>query len=211
MTYSEKTQSASDNSLANQGEALVKHRVVGLVADSVVIRADNDSLAFDAKCAVSCLLKPIPGDLVLVHSDTTNDEHYVLAVLERPTSSVEQEYVLAPGVSLKATNDQLQIHSESLDIQASRAEFRIGRFTGVYNEMTERAQAVKLVATNVTHHVGRFMGRLRDSFRLVDGIDRTQATNIEQTAEHQLLLKSNITKIRSQHMVKVDAKKIDLG
>lgn len=211
MTFLNKTQSATNNRLAGQSELLAKHRVVGLVADSVVLQGDEEALAFDAKCAVSCLLKPMPGDLVLVHSDTVNDEHYVLAVLERPALAAEHEYVLAPGVSLKANDDQLQIHSESVDIQARRAEFRIDRFCADYNEISERAETVKLVATHVTHHVGRFIGRLRDSFRLVEGIDRTQATNIEQTAEHQMLLKSRITKIRAQHVVKVDAKKIDLG
>lgn len=93
MTFLNKTQSATNNRLAGQSELLAKHRVVGLVADSVVLQGDEEALAFDAKCAVSCLLKPMPGDLVLVSAKrsrwlfiTPVDEPYQTA--PRTTSAV---------------------------------------------------------------------------------------------------------------------------
>lgn len=193
------------------GDSLGRYEVVSVRHDGVDVVSQDGTELFNAICAASCLLEPAVGDQVLIHRDTASQDAYILAVLVRPSRQSLRQYVLSESVRLQANHEHLQIHSTTLGIQATSGEFKIDQFSGIYQHVSERANSVSLVANQVKHSVGRFFSRLRDSFRLIEGVDRTQAANIHQTAEHQILLKSDMTKIRSEHVVKVDAKKIDLG
>jgi hypothetical protein len=185
--------------------------VIDVINDTVLLEGLDGETRLKATCAASCLLKPSLGDQVLVHVDSDEMEHFVLSILKRASDNAARHYLLAEDVSLRAESGCLQVNGHSINLEASEAQFKIDKFSGIYKDKSEKADSVLLVANLVKHQIGRVISKIRNSFRLIDGLDRTHASNIQQTAEHQILLKSSITKLRSEHAVKIDAKKIDLG
>ena len=190
---------------------LTRLEVLSIANRSVFLQSSEDEQVYEAICAVSCTLQPAVGDQVLVHLDGPNQPAYILAVLTRANPDDTHEFVLSKAVRLRANDTHLQINVPSFGVSAEQGELRIDRLKGIYKEVTEQADAVSLVANQVKHTIGRFIGRMRDSFRLIEGLDRTQASNIDQTARYQLSLNADITKVNAEHVVKVQAKKIDLG
>lgn len=184
--------------------------VQDVIQGEVILQGLCDEWSLRATCGASCLLQPQPGDQVLVHLDQDEREHFVLAVLKRG-SKTPNRYALSEQVNLLADGGHLRIMGHSVDLNANQSEFRIDQFRGIYKDKSEKADTITIVADLVRHQIGRLISKIRNSFRLIDGLDRTQAANIQQTAEHQILLRSNFTKLRSEHAVKVEAKKIDLG
>ena len=185
--------------------------VLSISNRSVFVQAPEDEQVYEAVCAASCTLQPAVGDQVLVHLDGPDQPAYILAVLIRANPDDAHEFVLSNAVRLKANDTHLQISAPSFGVCAEQGELRIDRLNGIYKEVNEQAGTVSLVANQVKHTIGRFIGRMRDSFRLIEGLDRTQASNIDQTAQYQLSLNADITKINAEHVVKVQSKKIDLG
>lgn len=177
----------------------------------IYIRRPDEPQVYEAMRAASCLLEPASGDQVLVHIDQPDKPAYVVSVLVRADQQREQYFKLNDSVGLVARENHLQINAQSFGISAEQGDFTIGHFNGTYNQVTEQAGSVSFVADEATQQVGRFVTRLRDSFRLIEGLDRTQASNIDQTALYQISLNADITKVNAQHVVKVQAKKIDLG
>lgn len=196
------------NSLWNNG--LSRFIVKEIVQGAVILQRDGDEQSLQATCSASCLLQPLSGDEVLVYLDHTEEENFVLAVLKRGAQA-PRHYALSDNVNLLAQDGHLHIVGHAVDLTAAQSEFKIDRFEGVYKDKSEKAESITTVANLVRHQIGRVISRIRNSFRLIEGLDRTQAANIQQTAEHQILLRSDFTRLRSEHVVKVEAKKIDLG
>ena len=185
--------------------------VLSIANRSIFLQSVEDEQVYEAVCAASCTLQPAVGDQVLVHLDGSDQPAYILAVLTRANPDDTHEFVLSDAVRLKANGAHLQINAPSFGVCAKQGDLRVDRLNGMYKEVTEQADTVSLVANQVQHTIGQFIGRMRDSFRLIEGLDRTQASNIDQTAQYQLSLNADITKINAEHVVKVQAKKIDLG
>ncbi len=189
---------------------LSRFTVKDIVQGEIILEGDDDGQTLRATCSASCLLLPLPGDHVLVYVDHAQEEYFVLAVLKRAAQAPRQ-YTLSDNVNMLAHDGHLHIMGNAVDLTATQSEFKIDRFEGVYQHKSERAETITTVANLVRHQIDRVISRIRNSFRLIDGLDRTQAANIQQTAEHQIMLRSDFTKLRSVHVVKVEAKKIDLG
>jgi len=196
---------------ANATLGLARFEVLSVDSGSVYIKQMGDDRIFEAVCAVSCILEPVAGDQVLVHLDGLDQPAFVIAVLVRTKPACETSYRLSDTVSFVADKNQLKINAPSFGISAVQAKLEIDQLQGIYKEVTQAAESVSLVAGEATHKVGRFIARLRDSFRFIEGLDRTQAGNIDQSAQYQISLDADITKVNAQHVVKVQAKKIDLG
>jgi hypothetical protein len=184
--------------------------VTDVMDDVIIIQGLDGGPLLRSSCSASCLLNPLPGDLVLVHLDHESQAHFVLSVLKQ-SAQRSRSYALGKEVSLLTDGSHLHIKAHAINLTATESEFRIERFQGIYQDKSERANTITVVANLVRHQIDRMIAKIRNSFRLIDGLDRTQAANIQHTAEHQILLKSSFTKLHSQHAVKVDAKKIDLG
>lgn len=191
-------------------EGLSRFIVREIVQGGVILERVGDDQPLRATCSASCLLQPLPGDEVLVYLDHTEEEYFVLAVLKR-TAQTARQYALSNNVNLLALDGHLHIVGNTVNLTAAQSQFKIDRFEGVYKDKSEKADTITTVANLVRHQIDRVISRIRNSFRLIEGLDRTQAANIQQTAEHQILLRSDFTRLRSEHVVKVEAKKIDLG
>ena len=189
---------------------LSRFTVKDVMPGEIILQCDGDDQSLRATCSASCLLQPLPGDEVLVYLDHHEEEYFVLAVLKR-AAQAPRHYALSDNVNLLAQDGHLHIVGNAVDLTAAKSEFKIDRFEGVYKDKSEKADTITTVANLVRHQIDRVISRIRNSFRLIDGLDRTQAANIQQTAEHQILLRSDFTKLRSEHVVKIEAKKIDLG
>lgn len=184
--------------------------VTDVIDDVILVEGQDGGPSLRTSLSASCILNPQLGDLVLVHLDHESQAHFVLAVLKQ-SAQRSRSFSLGKEVSLLTEGSHLHIKAHAINLTATESEFRIERFQGIYQDKSERANTITVVANLVRHQIDRMIAKIRNSFRLIDGLDRTQAANIQHTAEHQILLKSSFTKLHSQHAVKVDAKKIDLG
>jgi hypothetical protein len=192
-------------------ESINRFQVLGVTPQGYLLVAANGDQTQCATCAVSCLLEPITGDQVLAFQDNETRETFILAVLTRSNANAHRSYAFSDAVRLEATDSDLKLQANSMHLEAAECNVKFQQFHGAYGHLSETANSASLVAGELTQSIGRFLGKFRDFFKRVDGLDRTQASNIEQTAAHQLLLRSDFTKIRSTHVVKIDANKIDLG
>lgn len=181
-----------------------------IMRGEICLLQDDVGRSIQATCSASCLLQPLAGDEVLVYLDHTIKEYFVLAVLKRAAHN-PRLYSLSEDVNLVTHNGHLHIAANAIELTAAQGKFNIDRFEGVYKDKSEKADTITTVANLVRHQIDRVISRIRNSFRLIEGLDRTQAVNIQQTAEHQILLRSDFTKLSSEHVVKVEARKIDLG
>ncbi len=181
-----------------------------MMQGEICLLQDDGGQSIRATCCASCLLQPLAGDEVLVYLDHTEKEYFVLAVLKR-AAHTPHRYSLSENVNLVAQNGHLHIAANAIELTADQGKFNIDRFEGIYKDKSEKADTMTTVANLVRHQIDRVISRIRNSFRLIEGLDRTQAANIQQTADHQILLRSDFTKLRSEHVVKVEARKIDLG
>lgn len=184
--------------------------VTDVTDDVILVEGQDGGPSLRTSLSASCILNPQLGDQVLVYLDHDSHEHFVLAVLKQSVQN-SSSYSLGKEVSLIAEGNQVHLKAHSINLTATESEFRIERFQGVYDDKSERANTMTVVANQVRHQIDRMIARIKNSFRIIDGLDRTQAANIQQTAEHQMLLKSSYTRLSSHYAVKVDAKKIDLG
>lgn len=192
------------------GNSLARFKIKDIVQGELILAGNSDDQPLRATCSASCLLQPLIGDEVLVYLDREEGDYFVLAVLKR-ASHIARQYALSENVNLLAQDGDLHIVGNALNLTAAKSEFKIDQFDGIYKDKSEKADTITTVAKLVRHQIDRVISRIRNSFRLIDGLDRTQAANIQQTAEHQILLRSDFTKVQSEHVVKVQAKKIDLG
>ena len=211
MQYVKHLQSNDMSLKATLATGLIRFEVLSVDGQTVYIKQSDDTQVLAARRAASCMLEPVAGDQVLVHVDGPDQPAYVIAVLERAREAQVASYRLSESICLVADPRQLKVQTPSLDITAEQGDFKIAHLNSVHREHVEQAESVSLVAGQATHQVGRFVAKLRDSFRLIEGLDRTQASNIDQSAQYQMSLDADITKINAQHVVKVQGKKIDLG
>jgi hypothetical protein len=184
----------------------------------------DDGETCEAVRAVSCLVAPEVGDVVLVVASARGV--YVLAVLERPSPSAvrvevdgDLELRAAGGaMRLRATRGVELTSAESVRAVAPRVE-------AVAVEAAVSAQRIAvagdaLEATLATAHavVGeidlramKLVSRARWSLRHVEETDHLRAGRIDHSAETILRMRAKNALVQVTSLVKVDGAQIQLG
>jgi len=177
-----------------------------------------------ARAALSCLVQPEPGDLVLVAEG--GDVTYVLAVLER--RGTQPLRLIGRGdVELAAEGGRLLLRGEAgigietpgrLDasaeetvLQGRRARFSFAEATGSVRRMTAEFGAMKVVADALERVVGRLMTRARRSYRFVEEGEHLRAGTIDHAAQGTMHIRAEHAVIKAGSIVKVDGGQIQLG
>jgi hypothetical protein len=161
-----------------------------------------------ARRALSCLVEPEPGDLVLLAA--AQDRRYVLAVLERPGDAALR-VALPDGASIDAEGGRLRIGAATLVLEADNAQLAAGRL-GVAAGGTEvRLGRVRMVAEAVEALAERIIGRFRRSYRFVEEGEHLRARDIDHRASGHLHLRGDTTAVQANALVKVQSGQIHLG
>ena len=178
-----------------------------------------------ARCAVSCLIVPEIGDTVLLSVSEDPMSSYILSILLRPHGD-HSTLSIPGGAILKTTQGQLVIQSEAVSIhgkqalnfdstalavRALEAEGRITRLQSWFEHAQTFVSALKLVAKSTTTSVERRILKARESFKWVEQVDETRAGRVRLDIEGRFQMQSRHTSIKSEGLVAIDGKKINLG
>ena len=173
--------------------------------------------------ALSCLIRPEPGDTVLLQ--WVAEECWITAVIARQSCATVLE--LSPGVSIAAGNgnialtaggncrinagkslamqtDVLLSNSSQCRLTADNLSVTCNTFTGLLKRSQLFFEQADVVGT-------RLMQRLGDSIRAITGTEHIEAGNIMHRVKHSFSCFSSRTFLKSEKEVRVDADEIHMG
>src|SRR4051812_21982746 len=180
---------------------------------------------YPARRAVSCLVAPEPGDLILT-AVTPTGAAYVLAVLERPGGGAavltadEDLSIRLPngrfsvaaqeGVDLVSGQDMAVIAGE-LKVTAAEGNVTVSRLSFVSALVETEIDRLKMIAGSVDATLTRFYQRVKRSYRVVEELDQVKAERIDYEAKEHVRLHGKNAIITAESLVKVDGDQIHLG
>ncbi len=166
---------------------------------------------FRASRAVSCLVVPEQGDLVLL-TGPSSASLYVLAVLERPgcretriSTDGDLTFELRSGrFTVAATEGVDLISKKTVSITADRLEARA-------REGSLLLDSVRLIAGVVDSTLERLSQTVKRVYRRVTELEHVRAGQIDYAAEGNLRLHGENTLVTARELIKADAKQIHIG
>lgn len=178
-----------------------------------------------ARQAVGCLIRPLPGDKVLVCADR-DGAAYVLAVLERPqdegleicfdrpaairVSQGRLSLVSQEGIDLGANQD-IHLAASTLEVHAARGEIAVDRaaFLGTFLEV--QAARVRLLAGVLESVAERLTQKVKRSYRLIEESEHVKAGSLDYFARKWMSFKGRYAMLTAREDVKVDGERIHIG
>jgi hypothetical protein len=177
------------------------------------------------KRAVSCLIEPEVGDLVMLCEAPSEQCSFILSVLAKSDSEAgrlclpggvilqtegKQLTVQADGIDLKS-RETIGLSTVHLDVNAAVATTRVGHIQTWAQTVETTAERVTLFAKTLTEQVGRMITRVRESWRKVEGLDETQAARVRVYVQGTHQLDAEHVTVNAEGFVRVDGKSINIG
>lgn len=204
-------------------------RVLGIEGRVVII--ESGGRRYRAKRAISCLVDPLLGDLVIVAVGDHDGAGHVLAVLERPeleAGQTSQATLSVEGdLTLRTTSGRVQIAAQegvdivtakeakvvagSVSVSASQGSLMVEAMSVVGSVLKAEVDRVKVVGRALDHVFDRFTQRVKASYRTVEELDRLRAKNIDHVAEGTMKVHAREAVVTADGLVKMDAEQIHLG
>jgi hypothetical protein len=197
--------------------------IEGKTENGCLVSASGDLL--EADIAASCLLKPEPGDLVLLSVDGAGTA-YVLSILER-SNKTRNEMIFNGDLSLEVREGNLDIKSgknislnsasgistssQTLEISALEGTARISGLSFIGNVLNARIEKIKLVADTVDSILRRAVQRLTSSFRYIEEHEEIQSASTRMLVDGTLTMQTKNTMHTAEGHIKIDAEQIHLG
>lgn len=199
--------------------------VVGDTPEGFTVSVDGAS--YDARKSVSCLVRPEPGDVVLLAFDEVSRCH-ILSVLERPGGDLAPRTLAFEGpvnlqirsgglsvaaaehVSL-ASEEKISLATAELVLDAHRGVARIGAFSYFGKIFQSQVEAVKHVADTLDSIVRRAVQRLTSSYRYIEEHEEIQSASTRMLVEGTLTMQTQNTMHTAEGHIKIDAEQIHLG
>jgi hypothetical protein len=197
---------------------------------TVTGRADDWFFVHDltvkrVKRALSCLIEPEVGDLVLLCHMPNQQESFILSVLSRECEQ-RGNVCLPGGVTMQTDGKQLTVNADSLDLKAretiglsathldvnaAAATSRIGHLRAWAESVETTSDRVTLITKTLTQHVGRMITRVRESWRKVEGLDETQAARMRVYVQGSHQVDAEHVTVNAEGFVRIDGKSINIG
>ena len=198
-----------------------------------VISEDSDRIMVEtpfgtlrAEKAVSCLVRPVTGDTVLLSTDMSG-RCYILSVLERTDMQKETELALEGDTALHVAGGSLRISSdksllasgaESLEMAANRVsvnahegEANISRMTFLGSVFYTQLNKVVTVAKAVEHTFKRFTQRFENCERYVEDHEEVQTGSTRYLVEDTMTTHAKNTMNVSEELHTMQAEQIHMG
>ena len=180
---------------------------------------------FEATKAFSCLIEPTRKDTVLFSTDA-NGRCHILSIIERHSGS-ESSLVFPGDVTLNAARGQLNINgqqginissqqsinqtSAEYAIIANKALFGIDSVTAIGTKLVAKITSLQTFANSVETIADNMLQKLKNSIRLIEGVDQNRAMNVISTVKNLYSLRSKQAAIIAKKDIKVDAERIHMG
>ncbi len=178
-----------------------------------------------ARRALSCLIEPQAGDLVLLALDPADGQAHILAILERPGSQ-DADLALPGGGAIRTRDGEVRIGARSLqldgreglalttgrlDVAAVSASTTVKHWQGWFDTLEAYAVSIEYSAKTLSARLGRLLSRSLESFRSVEGLDETRVGRSRTRVRDDHRLEASHITARADGFVKIDGQKIDLG
>lgn len=176
--------------------------------------------------SASCMMRPAPGDEVLVSLDRTG-RCFILSVLVRaedaPVTDLDftgQVNLNVSGGSLNilaekdvniAAAEQCALMAERVTALADSGEVRIERMSVLGQVLQSNIQIVHAVAERIETTAKRLTQRFKDMFCYVEEQSEHQAGNERHVVEETLTMHAKNAFHVADEIVKVDAEQVHLG
>ena len=197
--------------------------VVQLIGNDLLL-IEAGAARMTARRALSCLVAPEPGDIVLLGGDP--GRVYVLAVLERTVAGPVR--ITAPGdVELVAAGGRLAVIGASavevispvsvgltapeVKVTGRTARLVLDHLSYVGQTLTSHLARIKVVGDILETILGSMMTRAKRSYRLVEEQDHLRANDIDHRASGTARLHGDTTIVTGRTLAKVDASQIHVG
>lgn len=195
--------------LENEGVFQTTGTVMTITDGLFEVRASEGT--FRASRAVSCLVAPEEGDLVLL-AGPRSAGLYVLAVLERPgcpnariSTEGDLTFELRSGrLTVAATEGVDLVSKNGVSVAADRLEARAREGSLLLGNM-------RLIAGAVNSTVERLSQTVKRVYRRVIELEHVRAGQIDCATEGNLRLHGENTLMTARQLVKADAKQIHIG
>ena len=180
---------------------------------------------YRARRAVSCLVEPTEGDIVLLATELSG-KAYVLAVLERNDVSKTRivadgdlEFDLGKGRFSVTTRDgigftsskDVKFVSAELNVNALQGNFAFQRATAVGKYLQTEFERVKAFAISCDSVFQRWSQRVKNAYRRVEGTDQLRADQVDYRSRETMNLHGSNTVLTAKKLVKVDGEQIHVG
>jgi hypothetical protein len=204
----------------------VKQETARVVSkDGLLHIVSSPSGVFQVKRAVSCLVEPLPEDIVLI-SIGENSAGYILAILEREVTGVTT--VLFNGdADIQCSQGRLGISSsESVDVSCSKTISLTStelQCTAVISAVSIDQlsingsvaefciDTIKTVASHIESFTKRLFSRSEQSYKIVSELDMVKSGSIDYNAEKTLQLRGTFTQMTAKDDVHIDGERINIG
>ncbi len=186
---------------------------------------ETTSGTWQARPAVSCLLQPEIGDLVLLTAHSAY-EAYILAVLERQTDATaellfERDITITSRggqINLVSRQDiniipkkRLQIISGETGIHTQKAEITIDEMSFWGKFLDANVKSIRLLANGFESVIHLLRQKLSRSYRTIEEVEHVKADRYDCHARSLLSLKGKYSTITANEDVKIDAERIHIG
>lgn len=162
-----------------------------------------------ARQAASCLLAPVIGDLVLVHTDET--DAFILAVLvRRPEHVAEISVPDAEHVTLKAVA-KLDVTAPSLSLQAGRLELVARGLVQMGESLTTNFRRIAETVVDKVVGARTITTKAENRMAVVKDVDMLEAGSLVQTIESVSSQKSEIALITARRDMRLDGERVSVG
>jgi hypothetical protein len=200
--------------------------VAAVSENQVAVLIDGEE--YPALIAASCLLRPSPGDRVLVSLAGRNDT-FLLAVLERGAVAAHgaSEISLAGDVTLSVRKGALRMNADDgihlatrhdVSVLAKRVELNAAEGTANLEKVSFSGRVLECSFESVRRLAGKceeFFGRLSQkcgsSTKMVEQHEEVQAGSMRHVTDGTMTMQSRNMIQTAEENVRIDAEKIHLG
>jgi hypothetical protein len=176
-----------------------------------------------ARRARSCLVAPSVGDLVLVATMSTG-EAFVWAVLEGARREVSIELgsdadlvvegrlrmTASEGVEI-VTPSAASITSSELHVETRLARFAFDAVTAIGASLRTEVSRLSTIADSIETLGERIVQYVKDSRRVVTGLDQLRAEQIDHRADQTLSLQAKHAFVSADTLAKIDGEQVHIG
>lgn len=193
--------------------------LVGSTPDGQWKVTDESGATWTCRRAASCLLRPEPGDTVMV-SGPDRYRLYLIAVVEKADPSASR-IEAAGDVTLTAmtggcvsleSSSELRLHGgRMLNMTASKASCAVTEMD--FSAQTTEASVghLRFFGKAIESVVDRMVQMARTALRIVDETDQLRAGHVDHEAKETVRVHGRHTVVTGQDLVKVDSAQIHMG
>jgi len=205
--------------------------VPGLLDEALVVGGGSNSWmiqtksgTFKAKKAFSCLVCPEIGDKVLNVSLASGDIS-ILAILERKQPQTTQ-LKFEGNVEISATKSvrmlagdrldalarsKITLDSTALNIRATQTDVLFENLNVTGTEANHNIGKIQVIAKTIEMVCETSKQVMKNSFRLISGLDSVTADEVLQTIKKRFTLKSKQVSMLAEDDARLNGKRVHLG